>query len=253
MTRTTLALAAMGAFLGAAIFACGSATPPPVEAKTAPGGSKDQTKWPTDDHSMCDWRNKPELEISETAGPGAIRPNIRRVYKMLGEAENRHRTLICREVDTNLDGIKDTVRTFNAKGEAQHEESDENYDGKIDHWRAFAGGSMVEEDVDTVGDGKPHEWKYYVNGKLSRVKRDTNGDGKPDVWEIFTNGRLERMGIDLTGDGHVDRWDRDAILQHQEEAEEAKKEAAANGDAGAPAASVDAGATKPKAKRKESR
>jgi hypothetical protein len=235
------------------VLACGNSSPPPVAASSAPGGTKDQAKWPDDDHSMCDWRNKPELEISETAGPGAIRPNIRRVYKMLGEAENRHRTLICREVDTNLDGIKDTVRTFNAKGEAQHEESDENYDGKIDHWRAFAGGSMVEEDVDTVGDGKPHLWKYYLNGQLSRVKRDRNGDGKPDVWEIYTKGRLERMGEDLNGDGHVDRWDRDEILQHQEEAEEAKQ--AAQGDAGAPAAATpDAGAPKkPKGKRKESR
>jgi hypothetical protein len=247
-----IALAGIG--LVGVIAACAGSTPPPVEAKTAPGGSKDQTKWPADDHSMCDWRNKPELEISETAGPGAIRPNIRRVYKMLGDGENRHRTLICREVDTNLDGIKDTVRTFNAKGEAQHEESDENYDGKIDHWRAFAGGSMVEEDVDTVGDGKPHVWKYYLNGQLSRVKRDRNGDGKPDVWEIYTKGRLERMGEDLNGDGHVDRWDRDLILQHQEEAAEAKQ--AAEADAGAPAATPDAGApSKPKAKgkRKESR
>lgn len=250
MKPTTYALGAVGV-LGVFV-ACGSATPAPVEAKTAPGGSKDQASWPADDHSMCDWRNKPELEVVETAGPGAIRPNIRRVYKMLGEAENKHRTLICREVDTNLDGIKDTVRTFNAKGEPLHEETDENYDGKVDHWRSFAAGSMVEEDVDTVGDGKPHEWKYYVNGKLSRIKRDTNGDGKPDVWEIFTNGRLERMGVDLNGDGHVDRWDRDEILQRQEEADEAKKEAEANDDAGAPAASPDAG-TKPKAKRKESR
>ena len=241
--------------LFAVLVACGSSTPPPAEASSAPGGSKDQTKWPADDHSMCDWRNKPELEVSETAGPGAIRPNIRRVYKTLGDAENRHRTLICREVDTNLDGIKDTVRTFNAKGEALHEESDENYDGKIDHWRSFANGSMVEEDEDTVGDGKPHVWKYYVNGALSRIKRDRNGDGKPDVWEIYTKGRLERMGIDETGDGHVDRWDRDEILQHQEEAEEAKKEAAASGtsaDAGAPDTTnkPDAG---PKGKRRESR
>ena len=240
--------------LVALLLACGSSTPPPVEAKTAPGGSKDQSKWPADDHSMCDWRNKPELEVSETAGPGAIRPNIRRVYKTLGEGENRHRTLICREVDTNLDGIKDVVRTFNAKGEAQHEESDENYDGKIDHWLSFANGSMVEEDVDTVGDGKPHEWRYYVNGSLSRIKRDRNGDGKPDVWEIYNKGQLERMGLDETNDGHVDRWDRDEILRQKEEAEEAK--ANASSDAGAPtqqpSATPDAGAPK-KAGRRESR
>lgn len=239
----------------AVAWACGgSTTPEAKEAKTAPGGSKDQTKWPADDQSMCNWRNKPELEVAETAGPGAIRPNIRRVYKTLGEGENRHRTLICREVDTNLDGIKDTVRTFNAKGEAQHEESDENYDGKIDHWLSFAAGSMVEEDVDTVGDGKPHEWKYYLNGQLSRVKRDRNGDGKPDIWEIYTKGRLERMGIDDTGDGHVDRWDRDEIWQKEQDAEEAAKGGGADAGALAPTTPGDAGKTDGgKAKRAESR
>ncbi len=246
------AAAALGAFALAAAVACGGGAPPPAEAATAPGGSKDQNKWPADDHSMCDWRNKPEMEVSETAGPGAIRPNIRRVYKTIGDGENRHRTLVCREVDTNLDGIKDTVRTFNAKGEALHEESDTDYDGKVDHWLSFANGSLVEEDVDTVGDGKPHEWKYYVNGQLSRIKRDTTGDGKPDVWEIYTKGRLERMGVDETGDGHVDRWDRDEILRQQQDAEEAQKLAAM--DAGAPAAAIDGGKDGgSKALRKESR
>ena len=240
--------------LFAVLVACGSSTPPPAEASSAPGGSKDQTKWPADDHSMCDWHNKPELEVSETAGPGAIRPNIRRVYKTIGDGENRHRTLICREVDTNLDGIKDTVRTFNSKGEAQHEESDSNYDGKIDHWLSFNNGSMIEENIDTVGDGKPHEWKYYVNGQLSRIKRDRNGDGKPDVWEIYTKGKLERMGVDETGDGHVDRWDRDEILRQQQDAEEAAKLAQMDAGAGAPAAG-DGGKTDggSKATRKESR
>jgi hypothetical protein len=237
----------------AIIAACGGTpTPPPQEAKTAPGGSKDQTKWPTDDQSMCNWRNKPELEISETAGPGAIRPNIRRVYKMTGEGENRHRTLVCREVDTNLDGIKDVVRTFNSKGEALHEEADTNYDGKVDHWLSFAAGSMVEEDIDTIGDGKPHVWKYYLNGQLSRIKRDRKGTGKPDVWEIYTKGQLERMGVDDTGDGHVDRWDRDDILRQQEDAEEAAKLAAAQGDAGA-ASDAGKGDAGPKGKRAESR
>jgi hypothetical protein len=236
------------------VWGCGgSETPPAAEATTAPGGSKNQANWPADDHSMCNWRNKPELEVSETAGPGAIRPNIRRVYKMIGEGENRHRTLVCREVDTNLDGLKDVVRTFNSKGEALHEESDANYDGKVDHWLSFANGSMVEEDVDTLGDGKPHVWKYYVNGQLSRIKRDRKGTGKPDVWEIYTKGRLERMGVDDTGDGHVDRWDRDDILRQQEEAEEAKAAAAASADAGAaPASPVDAGKPE-KVKRRESR
>ena len=86
-------------------LSCGGGEPPAKEASTAPGGSKNQASWPEDDRSMCEWRNKTDVEVSETAGPGAIRPNIRRVYKSFGEAETRRKVVVCREVDTNLDGI----------------------------------------------------------------------------------------------------------------------------------------------------
>jgi hypothetical protein len=217
-----------------ALVACGGGAPA-GSAKVASGGAKDQTKWPADDRSMCDWRAHPELEVSETAGPGALRPNVRRVYKDIGEAENRHKVLICREIDSNLDGIKDVVRTFNAKGEATKENADTNYDGKLDVWCVFVNGRMSEEQVDTNFDGAPDVWKYYVEGRLTRIKRDRNFDGKPDVWEIYTNGHLERMGLDDSFDGHVDRWDRDEAVQKEEQAA-----AASAADAG-PSAPVPTG------------
>jgi hypothetical protein len=251
-----LALCAFGGFacLAAVLGACDS-TPPPKTATTTPGGSKDPSKWPADDRSLCDWKNKPELEVSETAGPGAFKPNVRRVYKVYGDGETRHKTLICREIDTNLDGIKDVVRTFNAKGEAVHEEADTDYDGKIDVWVDFVDGRMSVEKIDTNHNGRPNVWKYYVNGSLSRVQRDTNGDGKPDVWEIYTKaGHLERMGVDSNHDGHVDRWDRDEDLQRAAEAEEVKARNAMQADAGGAGAQdagvpADSGAPKP-ARRK---
>ena len=232
----------VGAFVLGALAACGGGTPAPKEATVVAGGSKDPNKWPADDRTMCDWRNKPELEVSETAGPGAIKPNVRRVFKTFGEAEARHKTLICREIDTNLDGIKDVARTFNAKGEAQKEEADTDYDGKIDIWMQFVAGRMSEEDEDTNRDGKPDVWKYYVQGVLSRIKRDRNFDGQADVWEIYTRGHLERMGIDDSFDGHVDRWDRDEQLRAEADEQDRKaREAADNAasDGGADAA-VDA-------------
>ncbi len=214
---------------GAAVLACGESTPSPKDAKTASGGSKDQSKWPADDRTMCDWRNKPELEVSETAGPGAIKPNVRRVYKMVGEGDTRHKVLMCREIDTNLDGIKDVVRNFNAKGEATKEDADTDYDGRLDIWTTFVNGRIAEEDEDTNRDGVPDVWKFYVDGKLSRIRRDRNFDGKPDVWEIYNNGQLERMGIDDNYDGHVDRWDRDESVHAAETAV-----ASGAADAGAP-------------------
>ena len=89
----------------------GGSTPPPKESKTAPGGSKNPGNWPKDDRTMCDWRNKPELEVAETAGPGSFKPNVRRVYRTFGEGDARHKSLVCREIDTNLDGIKDVVQS----------------------------------------------------------------------------------------------------------------------------------------------
>jgi hypothetical protein len=203
--------ASCGAFL-----ACGGGNPAAAPAKIV-GGATEASKWPADDRTLCDWKNHPEVEVSETEGPGAIKPNVRRVYKDLGEGDNRHKVLICREIDTNLDGIKDVVRLFNAKGEATKENADTNYDGKLDSWAIYVNGRMSEEDLDTNYDGAADVWKYYLDGKLSRIKRDRNFDGKPDVWEIYTNGHLTRMGLDDTFDGHVDRWDRDDTVRSEDE------------------------------------
>lgn len=214
---------------------CGGDSRSAAKTPTAPGGSKDPSRWPADDRSMCDWRNKPELEVSETAGPGALKPNVRRVYRTFGEGDTRHKTLACREIDTNLDGIKDVVRTFNQKGEAQHEEADRDYDGKVDVWLNFVDGRLAQEDVDTNKDGKPDLWKFYVNGQLQRIRRDRNGDGTPDVWEMYSKGRLERVGVDENADGHVDRWDRDEQLKYEAEAADRKsreQSSIADADAG---------------------
>jgi hypothetical protein len=207
-----------------ALVACGGGTPAPTTATSAPGGSKDPNHWPADDRSLCEgfvhWKENPQLDLSETVGPGSFKPNIRRIYKLIGDRDDRHQVLMCREIDTNLDGIKDVVRTFNDKGEPVHEEADTNYDGKIDDWVNFADGRIAEEDLDTtLSTGRPNVWKFYLDGELSRIRRNTHcPSGKPDVWEIYYKNRLERVGNDATCDGHVDRWDRDTQLMAQEEA-----------------------------------
>jgi hypothetical protein len=239
----SVALVALGAGALVALSACGSKEPPP---KSATGNERASNVGDAgfDDQSRCDWRGRTDREVSETAGPGAVAPNVRRVYQIVGTGEDAHKVLICREVDTNLDGIKDVVRTYNEKGESLHEEADSNYDGKIDTWITFAGGRISKEQLDTDFDGQPDTWKYYVGGALSRIQRDTNKDGKPDRWEFYTDGRLERMGVDLDFDGHVDRWDHDELAKAAEEAAEAKKNASSGvaADGGAPsAAGPDAG------------
>jgi hypothetical protein len=249
-TRASLVGLLFAALAPIAMASCGGGAPD-VPGGAVVGSTKvvmaDPSKWPADDHSMCSWRGKADVEVSEIAGPGALKPNVRRVYKTFGEGETRHKSIVCREIDTNLDGIKDVVRTFNPKGEAVHEEADSNFDGKIDTWVSFVDGRMSEEDLDSNYDGKIDVWKYYVDGELTRIKRDTNGDGKPDIWEIYVKGKLDRMGVDTEFDGHVDRWDRDVVAQRAaEEAEIATRAKMAPPDGGA-AAGPDAGAVpKPK-------
>jgi hypothetical protein len=187
-----------------------------------------------DDRSRCDYKGRSDREVVESLGPGAKVANIRRVYGVVGEGEDRHRVLLCREVDTNLDGIKDVVRTYTDKGEPLNEVADTNFDGKMDTWITFTKGRVSKLAVDHNGDGQPDETRYYVGGVLSRVQIDTNYDGKPDVWEIYDDGKLERRGVDLDFDGHVDRWDRDEIaLREIEQKDEAAEKSAAAADAGA--------------------
>ena len=183
------------------------------------------------DDARCEYKGRTDREVSESVGTGALPPSIRRVYRILGEGDQRRRILVCREVDTNLDGTKDLVRRYNDQGEASEEQADSNYDGKIDTWIRFAKGRIAQVDVDSNQDASPEETRYYVQGKLSRVQRDTNGDGRPDVWEIYAAGHLERMGVDVDHDGRVDRWNRDEVSAREAAAAEAAAEGAADSKA----------------------
>lgn len=197
------------------------------------------------DLSRCEYKGRADRSVVEGTGPGSSAVNIRKVFAVVGTGEDARKMLVCREVDTNLDGQMDVVRTFNDKGDAISEQADADYDGQIDTWMQFARGRVAKLQRDTNGDGKPDETRHYIDGKLSRVQRDTNFDGKPDVWEIYSEGTLERMGLDLDHDGHVDRWDRDMVAVRQVEAreraeEEAAEKKAAEEDAGAGGGVTDA-------------
>jgi hypothetical protein len=177
-----------------------------------------------DDASRCDYKGRADREVQEVRGPGAQQPNIRRVFSIVGEGEDRKKVLLCREVDTNLDGAKDVMRTYTDKGEPLNELADTNFDGKVDTWITFSRGRIAKVQLDKSGRGQPEEVKFYVGGKLARAQRDTNKDGKPDQWEIYDEGRLQRLGVDLDFDGRVDRWDRDEIALRDIEAKEKAEE-----------------------------
>jgi hypothetical protein len=227
--------------LALSLLAVACATPDPgFQAAEPKVKGKRRIDGSINDQSRCEWKGRKDREASETAGPGSITPNVRRVWQVAGTGEDRRKVLVCREIDTNFDGVKDVVRRYNDTGESLHEEADANYDGRIDTWITFSKGRLAEVKVDEDKDGKADEWKFYSSGKLARVKRDTNRDSKPDVWEIYQDGKLERMGVDLDGDERVDRWDHDNEVRRQLEEAERKKEAQATADAAKKAAAQQA-------------
>lgn len=205
-----------------ALFGCGAGASVGVES--AEGASNRRRDAAQGDDSRCEFKGRADREVAESVGTGALQPSIRRVYRVVGEGNDRRRILVCREVDTNLDGIKDMVRRYSDQGEAQEEQADSNYDGKIDTWIRYSKGRIGQVEVDANQDGKPDETRYYQKGKLSRLQRDTNGDGKPDIWEIYAGGHLERMGVDVDHDGRVDRWNRDEVTARANSVQPAEAE-----------------------------
>lgn len=240
-------LALAGALLGTC--ACGT-TPEPQAPKPAlaMGVAKGA------DLSRCDFKGRKDRAQILTRGPGADEPNIERVFEFNPDSKVEARTLRCRLLDTNLDGVRDVVRTYTEKGEPLDEQADTDYDQRIDTWVRFSRGRVIREVHDRNGDGKPDENRLYSAGKLSRVQRDRNGDGRLDAWEVYDGDRLHRVGVDLDGDQRVDRWYRDEQLKRRAEqaaAAEAKPPAAATAPATAPEASAEKSTPPEPAKRAE--
>ena len=214
---------------GALVLAsCGGSKPAASGSEVALQGRR------AEEAARCEFEGRKDRDVQESSAPGSIVPNVRRVFGYIGEGEDRRRILLCREVDTNFDGVKDLVRVYGDVGQKLSEQADSDYDGKVDTWITFGKTKPAKIEIDADGDGKVEQVRYYVAGSISRIQRDTNADGKSDVFEIYKNGRLDRMGIDANFDGQVDRWDRDEVnARLQEEkyvAEQQKADAAAAAD-----------------------
>lgn len=167
-----------------------------------------------DDHGRCD-TDGPGLEVSEYDTSGDSTPDVRRVFRRVGDPPVTRLVLACRESDLNGDGTKDVVRYYNDEGRPLREESDRDFDGQLDTITIFQEGHIVRQELDENGDGRVDAKIYFDDdGAPIRTERDLAGRSTPeqwhpDRWEYFEDGRMVRMGTDLDGDGRVDRWDRD--------------------------------------------
>lgn len=177
-------------------------------------GSGDSAQAAVEDHGRCDTTSA-GLEVSEYDTSGDSTPDVRRVFRRVGDPPLTRLVLACRESDLNGDGTKDVVRYYNDEGRPLREEADRNFDGTLDTVEIFQDGRIVREERDENGDGTIDYKTYFDDdGHASRTERDLAGrstatEWHPDRWEYYEEGRMVRMGTDLDGDGRVDRWDRD--------------------------------------------
>jgi hypothetical protein len=168
-------------------------------------------------------------EISEYDTSGDGRPDVRKVFLPLGAGVDSRLVMICRETDVNGDGTKDVIRYYDDDGRTLREESDRDFDGKMDLILVFQDGKVVREELDENRDGKVDTKLFLDGGKVFRAERDLKGRStadkwQPDRWEYYEQGRMVRMGTDLDGDSRVDRWDRDADYKRPEDQQEDQKE-----------------------------
>jgi hypothetical protein len=198
--------------LGLAVVGCGSKSPEPV---TSPGSAERQSTSGGEvaDAGRC-IPEGPGYEVSEYDTSGDNTPDVRKLFKTMGEGSLSRLVLVCREADLNGDRRKDIVRLYNDEGRPIREEADRDFDGQIDEVTHFTNGRVTLREVDTSGNGTIDTKIFYEAGTPVRAERDMKGrstvaEWQPDRWEYYDEGRTVRVGTDINGDGKVDRWDRD--------------------------------------------
>ena len=198
--------------LGLAVVGCGSKSAKPV---TSPGsaGAEASTGGEVSDAGRC-MPPGAGYELTEYDTSGDEVPDVRKLFKTMGEGSLSRLVLVCREADLNGDGRKDIVRLYTDEGRPKREEADRDFDGQIDEITHFTEGHVSLQELDTTGNGLIDTKIFYEDGQPTRAERDmasrsTPSEWKPDRWEYFVDGRMVRIGTDVNGDGKVDRWDRD--------------------------------------------
>ncbi|MGB0678908.1 MAG: hypothetical protein ACPGUV_04530 [Polyangiales bacterium] len=180
---------------------------------------------PAADAARCD-ASLPGREVSEYDTSGDSVPDVRKVFRRVGDKDSSKVLMVCRETDVNGDGRKDVVRYYTDDGQLLREEVDQNLDGRINQVLFFERGRVVRKELDSNGDGKVDTRVFYDKGKPSRRESDPDGRSsagkwQPSRWEYFQKGRVVRVGTDLDGDGRVDRWDRnEALIRAQRDEED---------------------------------
>lgn len=111
-----------------------------------------------------------------------------------------------RVLDRNQDGVSDRIVTYQGFGGARLEETDTDFDGRVDRWDSFGpDGKRLRSATARRGDRPDRVATYDRSGLLSRVEIDSDLDGKVDLVQLYETGKLAENRIDSDGDGRTDR------------------------------------------------
>ncbi len=133
-------------FLSLTVVACGSKDPKPV---TSPGAETAETTSGGEivDGGRC-VPNGAGYEVTEYDTSGDNTPDVRKLFRTMGEGSVTRLVLVCREADLNGDGRKDIVRLYTGEGRPMREEADRDFDGRIDEVTLLLGFHLALDGLD---------------------------------------------------------------------------------------------------------
>ena len=108
--------------------------------------------------------------------------------------------------DRNQDGVSDRIISYEGFGGARTEETDTDFDGRVDRWETFGSeGQRLRSATASNGTKPDRVASYDRGGVLSRVEADTDLDGRFELTQIYESGKLSENRIDSDGNGKTDR------------------------------------------------
>jgi hypothetical protein len=115
-------------------------------------------------------------------------------------------TMIRDVLDRNQDGVSDRIITYEGFGGARTEETDTDFDGRVDRWETFGSeGQRLRSATASNGERPDRVAAYDRAGILSRVEADADLDGRFERIQIYERGKLMEVRIDGDGNGKPDR------------------------------------------------
>jgi hypothetical protein len=110
---------------------------------------------------------------------------------------------VCRALDLNFDGVKDSFLYYEGPGVLRRRESDFDRDGIPDEIAIYKGGVLSSKELETNFDAKLDTWEFYDSGRLAKAERDSDGDGIVDEWWDFNRPDQPNCAV-VTSDRNTD-------------------------------------------------